>query len=524
MPDRRRRPVHRRGPRLARGPHQLRRGLAEALAGVELEIRRAYDWLDEQLALWKQAVRDCEEEVVRAKAELSQRKFRPGTAASRTAPCRRRASGWRRARLEHAEEQVAKVPAVDRPAAEADRRGCTAARPGGWRTSSRTTCRRGRPDLARRVASLEVYAGLRPDFASRASAWRRQLRHGTDVRLPSPRPGKAVREETEMRFGTTRSQIYDAQKTARAKWDATADEWDDAVRRDHGENDRRRLDESVSEVLRAIDQLTTLFVQIRQECEFPGNVSHTRRLQDTRRNARELLRPATSGSRSADRRGPRAGRGRGRTGRRRYEAAAERAEREVARARSRTPPRDRANSAASTRPTARSAGAIERKYDAEQYATDARDDAASRPSKSSRPPSSAAGPSTYDRLWHVDSHAGGRREGREGTARIAAAQGGRRDRAHRRALGRGRAGTGPRPRQTRADVEFTGELPATDDDDPITRMNKSLQACRDRGRPARAAVLARSGAARPGIVLCVLVAAGLGAAAAFPFLVSAPRS
>ena len=52
-------------------------GLAEALAGVELEIRRAHEWLQEQLALWKRAIRDCEEEVTRAKAELAQRKF-PG--------------------------------------------------------------------------------------------------------------------------------------------------------------------------------------------------------------------------------------------------------------------------------------------------------------------------------------------------------------------------------------------------------------------------------------------------------------
>ena len=35
-----------------------------------------------------------------------------------------------------------------------------------------------------------------------------------------------------MRFGTTRSQIYDAQKSARAKWDATQDEWDDEIARD----------------------------------------------------------------------------------------------------------------------------------------------------------------------------------------------------------------------------------------------------------------------------------------------------
>ena len=52
-----------------------------------------------------------------------------------------------------------------------------------------------------------------------------------------------------MRFGTTRSQIYDAQKTARAKWDATGDEWDDAVRREHGEKVVEALDKSVCDVL-----------------------------------------------------------------------------------------------------------------------------------------------------------------------------------------------------------------------------------------------------------------------------------
>jgi hypothetical protein len=73
-----------------------------------------------------------------------------------------------------------------------------------------------------------------------------------------------------MRFGTTRSQFYDAQKSARAKWDATADLWDDAVRREHGEKVVDELDKSVSDVLVAIDQLATVFVQMRQECEFPG--------------------------------------------------------------------------------------------------------------------------------------------------------------------------------------------------------------------------------------------------------------
>jgi hypothetical protein len=71
-----------------------------------------------------------------------------------------------------------------------------------------------------------------------------------------------------MRFGTTRSQIYDAQKTARAKWEATADSWDDEVRRAHGENVVEPLDAAVSDALRAIDQLAVLFTQVRNDCEF----------------------------------------------------------------------------------------------------------------------------------------------------------------------------------------------------------------------------------------------------------------
>ena len=71
-----------------------------------------------------------------------------------------------------------------------------------------------------------------------------------------------------MKFGATRSQIYDAQKTARAKWDAAADAWDDEVCRAHGEGVVEPLDAAVSDALRAIDQLAVLFTQVRQECEF----------------------------------------------------------------------------------------------------------------------------------------------------------------------------------------------------------------------------------------------------------------
>jgi hypothetical protein len=71
-----------------------------------------------------------------------------------------------------------------------------------------------------------------------------------------------------MRFGSTRSQIYDAQKTARAKWQATESDWSDPVRQRHEEQVVEPLDRAVSETLRAIDLITTLFAQVRDECEY----------------------------------------------------------------------------------------------------------------------------------------------------------------------------------------------------------------------------------------------------------------
>jgi len=75
-----------------------------------------------------------------------------------------------------------------------------------------------------------------------------------------------------VRFGTTRSQVYDAQKTAQAHWLAVTDEWNDSARRDHDDTVWTPLDQGVSEALRAIDQLSVLFSQIRTECEYPGNL------------------------------------------------------------------------------------------------------------------------------------------------------------------------------------------------------------------------------------------------------------
>ena len=53
----------------------FRTDAAEALAAVDLEVRRAYDWVAEQQRFWRQAVRDCEEAVFVAKQELNARKY-----------------------------------------------------------------------------------------------------------------------------------------------------------------------------------------------------------------------------------------------------------------------------------------------------------------------------------------------------------------------------------------------------------------------------------------------------------------
>jgi hypothetical protein len=46
----------------------------EALASINMEVRRAFDWIDEEGKAWQRDVREAEEEVVRAKAELAQRR------------------------------------------------------------------------------------------------------------------------------------------------------------------------------------------------------------------------------------------------------------------------------------------------------------------------------------------------------------------------------------------------------------------------------------------------------------------
>ena len=138
--------------------------LAEALAGVEMELRRAREWIEEQRQRWQQAVRDCEEEVTRAKAELSQRKLPRWD--GRDPDCTVQEKNLRRAkaRLDHAEEQVEKcrywmnkMPQVVDEVYNGKAR----------RLSNflEEDLAKGLAVLSRRLAALEAYAGLRTDYA-----------------------------------------------------------------------------------------------------------------------------------------------------------------------------------------------------------------------------------------------------------------------------------------------------------------------------------------------------------------------
>ncbi len=142
--------------------------LAESLAGVELELRRGFDWLDEQLGRWQKAVRDCEEDVVQAKAELAARKFTGWDGREPDTTVQERALRRAKSRLEYAEDQVRVVRGwIGRLPKLIDElyRG-PASRLSGFLEADLP---RGLATLVRKVETLETYAGLRTDFAPGAA-------------------------------------------------------------------------------------------------------------------------------------------------------------------------------------------------------------------------------------------------------------------------------------------------------------------------------------------------------------------
>ncbi len=174
--------------------------LDEALAGVDLEIRRAHDWLQEQLGLWQHAVRECEEEVTRAKAELSARKYTGWDDREPDTTVQERNLRRARAKLEHAEGQVEKCRAwIGRLPKLVDEVYYGPAHR--LRNFLEIDLAKGLAVLSRRIDALESYAGLRPDFAPGPSMTTEPnppaplpAREGGD-KAPPPRPRPAETAE-----------------------------------------------------------------------------------------------------------------------------------------------------------------------------------------------------------------------------------------------------------------------------------------------------------------------------------------
>lgn len=140
----------------------------EVLSGLEMEIRRAYDWIEDQAKRWKTAVKDCEEEVLRAKTELSGRKFTDATGRMPDTTVQERNLRRAKARLEQAEEQVHKcrswhmrLPKLIDENYNGPARRLT--------TFIEVDVPNAMALLNRRIEALESYANLKPDFAAAPS-------------------------------------------------------------------------------------------------------------------------------------------------------------------------------------------------------------------------------------------------------------------------------------------------------------------------------------------------------------------
>lgn len=140
----------------------------DALFGFQQEIRRGVEWVGEQLALWQRAVRDAEEAVTQAKAELAARKF-PGwdgrmpdtTLQERNL---RRAKAWQ----EHCEEKVRTCRSWQTRLPKLVEETYSGA---GNRLSNllEIDVARGLGVLDRRLDALERYAEVKKDYSSAPS-------------------------------------------------------------------------------------------------------------------------------------------------------------------------------------------------------------------------------------------------------------------------------------------------------------------------------------------------------------------
>jgi hypothetical protein len=86
---------------------QLCEDAREALCTIDMEARRIVEWTaHEQLSLWKKAVRDRQEEVTQAKADLFRKQLERISGHKPDCLEEQKAVRWAQARLQEAEEKV----------------------------------------------------------------------------------------------------------------------------------------------------------------------------------------------------------------------------------------------------------------------------------------------------------------------------------------------------------------------------------------------------------------------------------
>jgi hypothetical protein len=141
----------------------------DALAACELEIRRAMDWLADQRDHWRQVLREAEEEVTQAKAELAARRFPDFSGRMPDTTVQQKAVRMAEAKREFAEEKMdlcrrwlQKLPHAVSESYEGPARQLANMLEG--------ELPRGLALLERRVDALEAYANLQAPAAPRLAA------------------------------------------------------------------------------------------------------------------------------------------------------------------------------------------------------------------------------------------------------------------------------------------------------------------------------------------------------------------
>lgn len=143
----------------------FREAAQNSIVGTDQEIRRGYDWIEDQLKMWQRSLKDDEERVHMAKMELSARQIPNNDGKYPDTTLQERNLRRAIARRDHAMDKMeacrrwlSKLPkAIDESYTNSARR---------LQGLLDTEVPRATIDLDRRIAALEAYAGMKQDFAT----------------------------------------------------------------------------------------------------------------------------------------------------------------------------------------------------------------------------------------------------------------------------------------------------------------------------------------------------------------------